>query len=56
MIAYIIHKIKGWFNQPIFCRELELYITSHNPRSTADVERLTEEFERKYFLQGKVKL
>jgi len=27
--------------------ELEEYITSHNPRDTADVERLTKEYDQK---------
>jgi hypothetical protein len=56
MVTQIIHDIKRWFNQCAFCSELDRYITSHKPQSVAEVERLTEEFERRYFLQGKIKL
>ena len=33
--------------QSTYGSELENYINSHNPRDTADVERLTKEYDQK---------
>lgn len=52
----IVETFKKWFKEPSFDSLLEDYILSHNPKNHCDIERLTEEFERRCFLQEKVKL
>lgn len=47
LLAYI-QKIVEKFQKPrSYGSELENYITSHNPRDTGDVDRLTREFDTK---------
>lgn len=53
---FIIDAIKRWFSQHSYHSDLERYIISHNPKNQYDVERLTEEFDRRRFLQGDSKL
>jgi len=43
-------KIVDWFTQPQIT-EIEYYICSHNPKNTADVEQLINEFNYKRKLQ-----
>lgn len=52
----ILKLIQQWFSHESIGSELERYIVSHNPKDNCDVERLTEEFERRRFLQGDLRL
>lgn len=56
MIQKIFDKIKSMFADNNIVRDLESYIQSRNPKNLCDIERLTEEFERRRFLQGDAKL
>jgi hypothetical protein len=56
MIQKIVDKIKSCFSNQSSQERLESYIISHNPKNLCDIERLTEEFERRCFLQGNCKL
>lgn len=56
MITHFFDKIKSWVASPSYGSHLENYINSHNPKTVYDIERLTEEFERRNFLQGDAKL
>ena len=46
----MIKKLIQWFTQPQIT-EIEYYICSHNPKNTADVEQLINEFNYKRKLQ-----
>lgn len=57
MIQIILDKIKSMFSTTTtYDGELDSYIRSQNPQNLCDIERLTEEFERRRFLKGDVKL
>jgi hypothetical protein len=56
MISKIKEKFIKWCSCGSIQSELECYINSHNPKNLCDIERLTEEFERRRFLQGDCKL
>ena len=53
---FLLELLKKWLSHETLSSELERYIASHNPQSTYDIERLTEEFERRRFLQGDTRL
>ena len=46
----MLKKLIQWFTRPQMT-EIEYYISAHNPKSTADVEMLINEFNRKRKLQ-----
>jgi hypothetical protein len=56
MIQTILDKIKSMFITTTYGSELDSYIQSRNPQNLCDIERFTEEFERRRFLQGDAKL
>lgn len=56
MIQTILDKIKSMFSITNYSGELDSYIQSRNPQNLYDIERLTEEFERRRFLKGDAKL
>ena len=55
MLDKLIKFIEYRFSDSLHDR-LNRYIVSHNPKSISDIERLTEEFERRSFLQENAKL
>jgi hypothetical protein len=46
----MLKQIIDWFTRPQIT-EIEYYICSHNPKNTADVEQLINEFNYKRKLQ-----
>jgi hypothetical protein len=46
----MFNKMIEWFTRPQIT-EIEYYICSHNPKNTADVEQLINEFNYKRKLQ-----
>jgi hypothetical protein len=49
MIIAILTKIYKFFTEYNLQSRLESYIVANNPKSEADVERLTRDFLRKYY-------
>jgi len=46
----MLKKLMEWFTRPQLT-EIEYYISAHNPKNTADVEMLINEFNYKRKLQ-----
>ena len=47
MFQYIINTLKQLLKSPTVHHSLDQYITSHNPQTAEDVDRLEREFYRK---------